>query len=70
MIQTTCKLNHNVLRKYLHVCVYVLIYINIYKQNLRMREKYIIFVFYFNIVCYSQIFYNEHRLVLKLGEKM
>ena len=31
-----------------------------------MKGKNIIFVFYFNIADYSQIFYNEHRLMLKL----
>lgn len=29
-------------------------------------ERKTIFVFYFNSACYSQIFYNEHRLMLKL----
>lgn len=33
-----------------------------------MKGKNIIFVFYFNIAYYSQIFYNEHRLMLKLEE--
>ena len=52
---TSYKLGLNVLSIYL--------YIQVESQS---ERKNIIFVLYFNIACYSEIFYNEHRLMLKL----
>lgn len=49
------------------MCLYVHADLHLYIQvESKSERKNIIFVLYFNIACYSEIFYNEHRLMLKL----
>ena len=47
------------------VCLYVHAVLFLYIQVESESERKILFLFS-NIACYSEIFYNEHRLMLKL----